>query len=69
MSMPVMDGWAFAAAYRQLTLAPASHAPVVCMTAALDVCRRAAEIGAAAALSKPFELTELLETVERLAAA
>jgi CheY-like chemotaxis protein len=33
MKMPVMDGWAFAAAYRGL---PGPHAPIVVMTAAHD---------------------------------
>ena len=65
MRMPVMDGWAFAAAYRET---PGPHAPIVAMTAAPDAAARAAEIGAASVLAKPFGLDELFAVVERLAA-
>jgi two-component system chemotaxis response regulator CheY len=64
MRMPVMDGWAFATAYRQT---PGPHAPIVVMTAAPDAAARAAEIGAAAVLAKPFGLDELFGVVERFA--
>lgn len=60
MKMPIMDGWAFAAAYREQ---PAPHAPIVVMTAARDSKSRAAEIGADAYLAKPFDLDALLEVV------
>ena len=60
MRMPVMDGWSFAAAYQAL---PGHHAPICVMTAAPDAAAHAAEIGAAAVLSKPFELDTLLATV------
>src|SRR5690242_20948343 len=53
--MPVMDGAAFARAYREL---PGPHAPII-MIAATHVARRAAEIGAAGYLDKPFDLEEL----------
>jgi two-component system, chemotaxis family, chemotaxis protein CheY len=62
MRMPVMDGWAFARAYRQLS---ASRAPLVVMTASLDASRWAGEVGAADVLPKPFELDELLSVVGR----
>ena len=65
MQMPVMDGWAFAQAYRQT---PPPHAPIVVMTAARNAEQRAAEIGAAGFLGKPFEIGELVELVERYAA-
>ena len=64
MRMPVMDGWAFAAAYRQL---PAPHAPIIVLTAARDAAQRAAEIGADAALGKPFTVAELAACVAQYA--
>jgi two-component system, chemotaxis family, chemotaxis protein CheY len=62
MRMPVMDGWAFARelAARRMTV------PVVVMTAAQDARRWAQEIGAAAALAKPFDLLDLLDVVEKV---
>ncbi len=65
MRMPVMDGWEFARRYRAL---PGPHAPIVCLTAAAteaDAAARGAQIGAAACLSKPFDLDELLAVVGR----
>jgi CheY-like chemotaxis protein len=62
MTMPVMDGWQFAAAYRRL---PGPHAPIVCVTAAHRVAERAAQIEAEAALPKPFDLDGLLDLVAR----
>ena len=62
MKMPVMDGWAFAAAYREL---PGSHAPIIVMTAAQDTRSRAAEIGANGYIAKPFDIDELLTVVQR----
>src|SRR5918911_3668350 len=65
MRMPVMDGWAFARAYRSQ---PGPHAPIVVITAARDASARAAEINADAHLGKPFDLDELLGIVERYVA-
>jgi CheY-like chemotaxis protein len=62
MRMPVMDGWAFAEAYRR-TSGP--HAPIVVITAAHDAADRAAEIGADAVLAKPFDLDEFVAVVDR----
>ncbi len=62
MRMPVMDGWAFAEAYRWT---PGPHAPIVVMTAAHDSAARAAAIGAAAVLSKPFDMDELVALVDQ----
>jgi CheY-like chemotaxis protein len=62
MTMPVMDGWQFAAAYRRL---PGPHAPIVCVTAAHRAAERAAQIMAEAALPKPFDLDGLLDLVAR----
>jgi CheY-like chemotaxis protein len=64
MRMPIMDGWAFAEAYRR-TSGP--HAPIVVVTAAHDAADRAAEIDADAVLAKPFDLDELVAVVERCA--
>jgi len=64
MRMPVMDGWAFLSAYRSM-LGP--HAPIIVMTATKISAEWAAEVQADGWLSKPFEMTALLETVEALA--
>jgi CheY-like chemotaxis protein len=63
MKMPIMDGWAFARAYRDQ---PGPHAPIVVMTAAADAARRAADIGANGYLAKPFDLEDLLTVVGRM---
>jgi len=62
MTMPVMDGWQFADAYRRR---PGPHAPIVCVTAAHRAAERAAQIMAEAALPKPFDLDGLLDLVAR----
>jgi two-component system, chemotaxis family, chemotaxis protein CheY len=62
MRMPIMDGWAFAQAYRGQD---GPHAPIVVITAATDAGGRAAEIQADGFLGKPFDLDELLALVER----
>ncbi|AKT40656.1 response regulator [Chondromyces crocatus] len=60
MRMPVMDGWAFARAY---AARPGPHAPILVITAAVDAGRWAREIGASAAIAKPFDLNRLIEAV------
>ena len=62
MKMPVMDGWAFASAYRQLA---GPHAPIIVMTAAHDSRQRASEIAADGFIPKPFDLDELLALIRR----
>jgi len=62
MKMPVMDGWAFAAEFNQRYH---DGAPIVVMTAAEDPAGRALEIGAEAWIAKPFEIDQLLDTVQR----
>ncbi len=62
MRMPVMDGWAFARAFRDLY---GTRTPVVVMTAAESAAARAIEIDAEASLHKPFHLDALLATVAR----
>jgi CheY-like chemotaxis protein len=64
MRMPVLDGWGVARELKARGIA----LPIVVMTAAMDAPGWAAEIGAAAYLSKPFDLDHLLETVERVCA-
>ena len=62
MKMPVMDGWAFARAYRDK---PEPRAPVLVVTAARDAAQRAKEIGADGYLPKPFDIDDLIELVGR----
>jgi two-component system, chemotaxis family, chemotaxis protein CheY len=62
MRMPVMDGWEFSRAYREMDN---SHAPIVVLTAARDAADSADEIGADGYLSKPFDLLDLLDVVRR----
>jgi two-component system, chemotaxis family, chemotaxis protein CheY len=66
MKMPVMDGWAFARAYRAV---PGWHAPIVVVTAAQDAASRAAEVAADGHLSKPFDLDALYRVVEEYGSA
>jgi two-component system, chemotaxis family, chemotaxis protein CheY len=61
MRMPVMDGWQFARAYRDL---PKPHAPIVVVTAAADAAAWARDIQAVGCLGKPFELADLLAQVQ-----
>ena len=60
LRMPVMDGWAFARAYRSL---PPPHAPIVAVTATRDTADSAAQVQADGMLAKPFDLDDLLATV------
>jgi CheY-like chemotaxis protein len=62
MRMPRMDGWKFAAAFRERH---GPGCPIVVVTAAEDARSRAEEIGAAGFLSKPFDLDEVLAEVGR----
>jgi len=62
MRMPRMDGWQFAKAFRERY---GDACPIVVVTAAEDARRRAAEVGAAGFLEKPFDLEEVFREVER----
>jgi CheY-like chemotaxis protein len=62
MRMPRMDGWRFAAAFRERF---GDACPIVVVTAAEDARRRAEEVGAAGFLAKPFDLDDVLGEVER----
>ncbi|MFN2484068.1 MAG: response regulator [Candidatus Limnocylindria bacterium] len=61
MRMPVLDGWGFAGALSQRRI----EVPIVVVTAAQDAEDWAREVAAEGFLAKPFELTDLLEVVER----
>src|SRR5262245_37819960 len=62
MSMPGMDGKTFAAEFRTRH----DHsAPIVVVTAAVNVKKRGAEINADGYLPKPFTPEELLQTARR----
>ena len=60
--MPVMDGTAFAKAYRAAVAHPA---PIVAFCASRDAEAWATSIGAVAHVGKPFDLSELDRTVRR----
>lgn len=62
MRMPVLDGWGFARALSERGV----QLPILVMTAAQDTRTWAEEIGAAGYLAKPFDLTDLLDSVSRL---
>ena len=62
MRMPVMDGWAFAHNYRQLS---APQAPIVVLTAATDAAAFAAQVKADGYLAKPFDLDKLIQVVDQ----
>jgi CheY-like chemotaxis protein len=64
MKMPVMDGWAFATAYREQ---PAPHAPIIMMTAAHEPASRAKAIAADAYIAKPFNIDQILALVHQYA--
>lgn len=62
MTMPVMDGWAFAGHLRRQY---DHRVPVLVMTAAADAAQRARDIGAEGWVSKPFSIEFLLSSVKR----
>ncbi|MFN8557432.1 MAG: response regulator [Dehalococcoidia bacterium] len=62
MRMPVMDGWGFTRELQTRGI----QLPVLVMTAAQNARRWAAEVGAAGFVAKPFDLSDLLDAVERL---
>jgi CheY-like chemotaxis protein len=62
--MPIVDGWQFAKAYREL---PGAKVPIIVLTAATDPAKFAAQIKADNYLPKPFDLTDLLEMVAQFA--
>lgn len=67
LAMPVMDGWSFRAAQRKDPRLAAI--PTVVLSASLGDPRALDGLDPAAALSKPFDLERLIETVQRLCVA
>ncbi len=63
LMMPIMDGQAFRAAQR--TARGVEDIPVIVLSAAHNVQARAADLEAAAVFPKPFDLSALLDAVER----
>jgi CheY-like chemotaxis protein len=63
LMMPVMDGMSFRAEQRRRELA--LEVPIVVLSAAREARLTAMALGATATLAKPFDLAELLDTVER----
>jgi CheY-like chemotaxis protein len=61
VQMPVMDGAGFVRAYHA---APGPHAPILLLTASCYAATRAAELGVATFLGKPFDLDDFLDRVE-----
>jgi DNA-binding response OmpR family regulator len=61
LSLPDQRGEEFITAYRQL---PNGTAPIIVFSARNDAERLAAQLGANGTLPKPFDLLELLETVQ-----
>ena len=62
LTMPIMDGWSFVAQYRR-----GGHANgrIVLVTGHPNAGEISASLGADAYVEKPFELTELLRTLEQ----
>lgn len=64
LMMPGMNGWDFRA--RQLQDPDIAEIPVVILSGAANVLRSAVTLSAAGYITKPFRLTQLLETVHRV---
>lgn len=62
MKMPRLNGFEFVRLYRERE---ERSAPIIVLTAAYDARLAADTVGADAYLSKPFDVTVLLQTVER----
>jgi two-component system, chemotaxis family, chemotaxis protein CheY len=60
MRMPVMDGWTFAQEYQR---DEGRRAALIVFTAATNAAQRAAEVGAAAYLTKPCKVRDLLTCI------
>jgi len=65
LMMPVMDGWQFANELK----ARDEDIPIVLLSAARDLKNHARELNAADVIEKPFDLSELIPKIERVAAS
>lgn len=65
LMMPIMNGFEFRRA--QLANPRIATVPVVLMTAAGDLAAKTAELSAAGAVAKPFEIDDILRLVRRFA--
>lgn len=65
LMMPTMDGRSFRAAQRALPPAVA-EVPVIVLSGARNARAQAEALAAVAAIAKPFELDEVLRTVDRV---
>ena len=66
LQMPLMDGPAFARAYR--TLPGDGHAPIIVCSAAVDGQQQASTLGTAGVLAKPYSVQLLTDTLARVLA-
>ena len=62
LMMPVMDGWTFAARMKEKWTIP-----IVVLSAATEVRKHAAQLGAADVIPKPFDIETLLPCIARVA--
>ena len=64
LMMPEMDGWTFRAEQRRLG-GQVAAVPVIVLSGAREARARAGELGAVQAISKPFDLDEVVAAVGR----
>jgi DNA-binding response OmpR family regulator len=64
LMMPQTDGWTFRA--RQREQPEFADVPIIVLSGAHEARARAREMGAAATLTKPFDLSEVVATVRRV---
>ena len=62
LMMPVMDGWAFREEQRRA----GSTVPVVLLSAAGGLDEHERSLGAAAVISKPFDIDRVISTIEKV---
>lgn len=62
MRMPEVNGWEFVRAYRS---GSTERSPIVIMSAGRDTAKTAAELHADGAIDKPFDIDDLLATVQK----
>jgi two-component system chemotaxis response regulator CheY len=65
LNMPVMDGWGFRRALRQME--GGDRPQIILLTADYNSREKAERIGARAYLTKPFDIDQLLTTISEVA--